>query len=161
MATIKYMILPKASRRGPTMSIHFWMGQAEVTEIMSFLAALVRSPTPDMSHGLISRCWHPDAYLARSIWPAVDLCIKAVAPGRISFSIYSWMGVIQVLVASSIIALTSAVSTNRSLSSSTSTPVVSPSYCTVASLLKASAFDVLSCSVPDQMEFRGKKGVEH
>nr|GEX75237.1 hypothetical protein [Tanacetum cinerariifolium] len=81
--------------------------------------SLVRSCTPDMSRSLISRCWHPDAYLDR------NLCIRAVA---------------LILVASLIIALTSVVSTDRSLRSSVSTPFVSPSHCTAASLLKASAF---------------------
>nr|GEY06438.1 hypothetical protein [Tanacetum cinerariifolium] len=108
--------------------------------VMPIYAALVQSRTPDMSHSLISRYWHPDAYLARSIWPAADLCIRAVAPSRIPFSIYSWIGVIQVLVASLIIALTSAVSTDRSLSSSIRTSFVSPSHCTAASLLKSLAF---------------------
>ncbi|GJT10945.1 hypothetical protein Tco_0857987 [Tanacetum coccineum] len=42
--------------------------------------------------------------------------------------------------ASSMIALTSVVSIDRSLSSSISTPFVNPSHCTAASLLKASDF---------------------
>nr|GEV24414.1 hypothetical protein [Tanacetum cinerariifolium] len=111
---------------------------------MPISTALVWPRTPDMSHSLISRCWHPDAYLARSIWPTADLCIGAVALSRIPFSVYSWIGVIQVHVASSIITLTSAVSTDRSLSSSTNTPFVSPSHCTDASLLKVSAFLISS-----------------
>ncbi|GJS35638.1 hypothetical protein Tco_0534020 [Tanacetum coccineum] len=60
--------------------------------------------------------------------------------GRILFLLYSWIGVIQVLVASSINALTSVISTDRSLSSLISTPFVSPSHCTAASLIKVSAF---------------------
>nr|GEU85148.1 putative reverse transcriptase domain-containing protein [Tanacetum cinerariifolium] len=94
-----------ASRRGPTMSIpYFRKGQAEVTEIMSFLGSFVAS---------------------------FD---------RIPFLIYSWIGIIQVLVTSSIIALTSTVSTDLLLSSSISTPFIIPLHCNVASVLKASAF---------------------
>ncbi|GJZ27496.1 hypothetical protein Tco_0571749 [Tanacetum coccineum] len=48
--------------------------------------------------------------------------------------------VIQVLVASPIIALTSVISIDLSLNSSISTPFVSPSHCTAASFLKESAF---------------------
>nr|GEY64591.1 hypothetical protein [Tanacetum cinerariifolium] len=70
---------PGASGRGPTMSIpHFQKGHAEVPEIMSFLAALVRWHILDMSRSLISRYWHPDACLARNIWPAADLCIRVM-----------------------------------------------------------------------------------
>nr|GEV09249.1 hypothetical protein [Tanacetum cinerariifolium] len=58
----------------------------------------------------------------------------------IPFSIYSWISVIQILVASSIIALTLTVSTDLSLSSSISTLFVSPLHYTIANLFKASAF---------------------
>nr|GEV90454.1 hypothetical protein [Tanacetum cinerariifolium] len=106
----------------------------------------------DMSRRLISRFWHPDACLARDIrhsqpygqtflvhhalhmipcvlpllgiWLAADLCIRAMVP---------------------VIALTFVVSTDRSLSSSISTPFVRPSHRTAVSLLKASAF--LFCSL--------------
>ncbi|GKD48696.1 hypothetical protein Tco_1277672, partial [Tanacetum coccineum] len=59
--------------------------------------------------------------------------------GRIPCSIYSLINVIQVLVASSSIALTSIVSTDRSLSSSIRTPFVIHLHYTAASLLRASA----------------------
>ncbi|GKD12009.1 hypothetical protein Tco_1196416 [Tanacetum coccineum] len=104
MTTIKYFILPGASKRGPTMSIpHFQKGQANVMEIMSFFGNLVSS-------------------------------------GRIPRSMYSCIGVIQVLSASSTIVFTFAISTDRSLSSSTNTPFVNPSHYTAASLLRASDF---------------------
>ncbi|GJU16794.1 hypothetical protein Tco_1144760 [Tanacetum coccineum] len=50
------------------------------------------------------------------------------------------VSVIQVLAASSTIVFTSAISTDRSLSSYTNTPFVNPSHCTAASLLRASTF---------------------
>nr|GFA05001.1 hypothetical protein [Tanacetum cinerariifolium] len=62
--------------------------------------------------------------------------LPAASSGRIPCSIYSWIGVIQILVVSSTIALTSVVSTNRSLSSSISTPFVNPLHCANASLLR-------------------------
>ncbi|GJZ89692.1 hypothetical protein Tco_0661474 [Tanacetum coccineum] len=59
---------------------------------------------------------------------------------RIPFSMYSFIGVIQVLTASSTIVFTLAMSIERSLSSSINTPFVSPLHCTAASLVRASAF---------------------
>ncbi|GJZ17091.1 hypothetical protein Tco_0553214 [Tanacetum coccineum] len=106
---------------------HFQKGHAEVMETMSFFGSF-------------------------GIWPAADLCIGVVAQtssGRIPCSIYTWIGVIQVLVASSSIALTSTVSTDRSLSSSIRAPFVIPSHYTAASLLRASSLllsSLASCS---------------
>ncbi|GJT97489.1 hypothetical protein Tco_1093007 [Tanacetum coccineum] len=155
----KYLILLGASGRGPTMSIpHFQKGQAEVTKIMWFLAALVRSRIPDTSRSLISHCWYL-AFCRRThqisgpkydfqyktpssmvLLRAISRIVRSSVASKFLFLIYSWIGVTQVLVASSIIALTSAIPTDRSLSSLISTLFVSPSHCTAASLLKASAF---------------------
>nr|GEW85879.1 hypothetical protein [Tanacetum cinerariifolium] len=64
---------------------------------------------------------------------------RSIGP-RIPLSMYSYISGIQVPVASSTIVFTLAISTDRSLSSSTNTPFVNPSHCTAASLLKASVF---------------------
>ncbi|GJW52972.1 mitochondrial proton/calcium exchanger protein-like protein isoform X1 [Tanacetum coccineum] len=121
-----------ASGRGPTMSIpYFWKGHAEVTKIMSFFG----------SFGMVAylACCRP---MHRSNGPRYDFQYRTpssmvllqafsrivrasvASSGRIFFSMYSWIGVIQVLVASLIIALTYAVSIDRSVMSTVSSPTL-------------------------------------
>nr|GEW85864.1 zinc knuckle CX2CX4HX4C [Tanacetum cinerariifolium] len=136
-----YFILPRASGKGPTMSIpYFWNGQANVTEIVSIFGNI----------GMVAYTWHesqlvmfPCVFPKLHTLPVTGLCIVVVVLvsfGRIPFSMYSYIGVIQVHAASSTIVFTLAMSIEHSLSPSINTPFVSPLHCTVASLIWPSAF---------------------
>ncbi|GJS82965.1 hypothetical protein Tco_0749506 [Tanacetum coccineum] len=69
-----------------------------------------------------------------SEWPGLCIVeVVRVSSGRIPLSMYSCIGVIHVFAVSSNIVFTSAISTDRLLSSSTNTLFVNPSYCTATS----------------------------